>query len=135
EGFLRSETSLIQVAGRAARNINGMVIMYADNITGSIKRTVQETSRRRKLQEEFNRKHGITPQGIKKAIRQGIEDLEEAEDFVAGLTGQNNEDYQIARYISDLEYKMELAARNLQFEEAAKLRDQIKQFKKSLNRR
>jgi len=130
EGFLRSETSLIQTAGRAARNINGTVIMYADNITGSIKRAVDESSRRRKIQLEFNKKYQITPRSIQKAIKEGIEDLAESEQFTISLTGENNEEYEIRKYIAELELKMELAARNLQFEKAAELRDTIKEIKK-----
>jgi len=129
EGFLRSATSLIQVSGRAARNINGTVIMYADTITGSMKKAIAESSRRREIQLEFNRKNKITPRSIEKAIKQGIEDLEEAEVFVAGLTGQDKDEYELSKYISELEYEMELAARNLQFEKAAVLRDKIKELR------
>ncbi|MDD4953763.1 MAG: excinuclease ABC subunit UvrB [Candidatus Omnitrophica bacterium] len=130
EGFLRSATSLIQVGGRAARNINGTVVMYADNITGSMKKAISESSRRRKIQLEFNKKNKITPRGIKKAIREGIEELEEAEVFVQELTGQARDEYELNKYISELEYEMEQAARNLQFEKAASLRDQIKELRK-----
>ena len=130
EGFLRSATSLIQVSGRAARNINGTVIMYADTLTGSIKKAVAESNRRRKIQLEFNAKNKITPRSIQKAIKEGIEDLAQVEEFVANLTGEARDEYELRKYISDLEYSMELAARNLQFEEAAKLRDEIKKMKK-----
>jgi len=129
EGFLRSATSLIQVAGRAARNINGTVIMYADSVTGSMKKAITESNRRRKAQLEFNRKNKITPRSIQKAIKQGIEDLEESEEFVADLTGQSKDEYELNKYVSELEYEMELAARNLQFEKAALLRDKIKELK------
>ncbi|MDD5044161.1 MAG: excinuclease ABC subunit UvrB [Candidatus Omnitrophica bacterium] len=129
EGFLRSATSLIQVAGRAARNINGTVIMYADTMTGSMKKAISESRRRRKLQLDFNQKMKITPRSIVKAIRQGIEDMEEAEGVVVALTGETEEDFQLHSYISGLEYEMELAARNLEFEKAAKLRDEIKAIK------
>ena len=129
EGFLRSATSLIQVAGRAARNINGTVIMYADNITGSMKKAIAESNRRRQIQLEFNKKNSIAPRSIQKAIRQGIEDLQEAEEFVADLTGQERDEYELNRYISELEYEMELSARNLQFEKAAVIRDKIKELK------
>lgn len=132
EGFLRSATSLIQVAGRAARNINGMVIMYADTITGSMEKAIAETNRRRKIQLEFNRKNKITPRSIQKAIRQGIEDLEDAKEFVVGVAGENREEYELRQYISELEYEMELAARNLQFEKAAVLRDEIKELNSKL---
>ncbi len=133
EGFLRSATSLIQVAGRAARNINGTVIMYADTITGSMQKAIAESNRRRKMQLEFNRKHKITPRSIQKAIKQGIEDLEESEEFVADLTGQSKDEYELNKYLSELEYEMELAARNLQFEKAALLRDKIKELKGAIS--
>jgi len=129
EGFLRSATSLIQVGGRAARNINGRVIMYADTMTGSIKKAIAESSRRREIQVEFNNKNKITPRSIQKAIRQGIEDLAEAEEFVAGLTGEAKDEYELNKYIAELEYEMELAARNLQFEKAAVIRDKIKEMR------
>ncbi|MCM8770812.1 MAG: excinuclease ABC subunit UvrB [Candidatus Omnitrophica bacterium] len=129
EGFLRSATSLIQVAGRAARNINGTVIMYADTITDSMRKAIEESKRRRKIQLDFNRKMKITPRSIVKAIKQGIEDLEEAEEKVISFTGQPEEDYELKVFISKLEYEMELAARNLDFEKAAKLRDEIKALK------
>ena len=129
EGFLRSATSLIQVSGRAARNIDGEVIMYADTVTGSMKKAISESTRRRKLQLEFNKKNRITPRSIQKAIKQGIEDLDGAEDLVMELTGENKDEYELNKYISELEYEMELAARNLQFEKAAQLRDKIKELK------
>ncbi|MCX5714192.1 MAG: helicase-related protein, partial [Candidatus Omnitrophica bacterium] len=129
EGFLRSATSLIQVAGRAARNINGTVIMYADTMTGSIKKAVAESNRRRKIQIEFNQKNEITPRSIQKAIKEGIEDLEEVEEFVANLTGEERDKYELRRYVAEMEYEMELAARNLQFEKAAEIRNEIKKFK------
>ena len=134
EGFLRSETSLIQVAGRAARNINGTVIMYADNITGSMKRAIEESSRRRKIQLEFNGKNNITPRSIEKAIKEGIEDLEDAQELVAEAAGENKEEHELNEYISELEYEMELAARNLQFEKAAQIRDKIKELKGAVGR-
>jgi excinuclease ABC subunit B len=129
EGFLRSSTSLIQVAGRAARNINGTVIMYADTATGSMKRAIAESNRRRKIQVEFNQENKITPRSIQKAIREGIEDLEEAEKYVAELTGQERDEYELNKYIAQLQYEMELASRNLQFEKAAAIRDKIKEIK------
>lgn len=129
EGFLRSAASLIQVSGRAARNVNGMVIMYADTITGSMKKAISESQRRREIQLEFNKKHKITPRSIQKAIKEGIADLEEAEEFVQDLTGERKEEYELHKYITELEYEMELAARNLQFEKAAELRDEIKKLR------
>ncbi|MBN1913656.1 MAG: excinuclease ABC subunit UvrB [Candidatus Omnitrophica bacterium] len=133
EGFLRSATSLIQVAGRAARNVNGEVIMYADSITGSMKKAISESNRRRKIQLEFNRKHKITPRSIRKSIRQGIEDLAESQEMVIGLTGQDRQEYELKDFMAELEYEMELAARNLQFEKAAQLRDKLKELNKLKN--
>ncbi len=130
EGFLRSQTSLIQVAGRAARNINGRVIMYADNLTGSLKRAIDETNRRRRLQMDYNKKHGITPQTIKKAIREGIEMLEEAREVEMEAVGVEANEYDVERTIAELEYEMDLAARNLQFERAVFFRDQIAALRK-----
>jgi excinuclease ABC subunit B len=134
EGFLRSATSLIQVGGRAARNINGKVIMYADNLTGSIKKAVSESNRRRKIQLEFNARNKIAPRSIIKAIKSGIEDLVHAEEFVANLTGEERDEFELNKYISELQYEMEMAARNLQFEEAARLRDRIKELKSATGR-
>ena len=129
EGFLRSATSLIQVSGRAARNVDGTVIMYADTITGSMKKAIGESRRRRIKQLEFNRKNNITPRSIDKAIKKGIAELEETEEFVREMTGEAAEEYRLHKYVNDLEYEMELAARNLQFEKAAVLRDKIKEMK------
>ena len=129
EGFLRSATSLIQVSGRAARNINGKVIMYADTVTGSMKKAIQESNRRRVIQLEFNKTNKINPRSIEKAIKEGIEGLGRAEEYVINLTGEEKDEFQLRKYISELEYEMELAARNLQFEKAAGLRDKIKELK------
>ncbi|MBL7197535.1 MAG: excinuclease ABC subunit UvrB [Candidatus Omnitrophica bacterium] len=129
EGFLRSQTSLIQVAGRAARNINGTVIMYADNITKSMKNAIGESERRRKKQIDFNKKYKISPSSIQKEIRQGIEELREAEKLVINVTGETEQEYQLNMIISELEYEMEMAARNLQFEKAALIRDKIHEIK------
>ena len=133
EGFLRSATSLIQVAGRAARNINGQVILYGDNITGSMKRAITETGRRRKIQSEFNRKNKITPRSVRKAIREGIAATQEAEEFVVGRTGQNRKSYDMEVAIAQLQDQMQVLARNLQFEKAAAVRDEIANLKKQLN--
>jgi excinuclease ABC subunit B len=129
EGFLRSTTSLIQVSGRAARNINGCVIMYADTVTGSMRKAVSESDRRRQIQLKFNARNKITPRSISKAIKEGIEDLAQADDFVLNLTQEARDEYELRKYISELQYEMELAARNLQFEKAAVLRDKIKELK------
>jgi excinuclease ABC subunit B len=128
EGFLRSETSLIQTIGRAARNVSGKVILYADSITGSMKRAIAETERRRKLQTEYNKKHHITPKTIKKKI-ESIVDHE--------LKPQVNRDFSelesledIAGYVKQKEKEMKDAARNLEFERAAIIRDEIGELRK-----
>ena len=131
EGFLRTETSLVQTIGRAARNVNGRVIMYADSITGSMKRAIDETDRRRRIQEEYNREHGITPKTVQKGIRDKIEATvaaEETDIFYAGnieeLTEKERKDI-----VSGLEKEMRECAQNLQFERAAQLRDRILEIK------
>ena len=128
EGFLRSATSLIQVSGRAARNINGTVVMYADTLTDSMRKAISESNRRRKIQLEYNREHNITPVSVNKAIKDGIEIYDKAEDYVEGMTGLGKEEYELNRYVSELEYEMELAARNLHFEKAAAIRDKLKEI-------
>jgi len=129
EGFLRSLTSLIQVAGRAARHINGQVIMYGDTVTGSMKKAMEEASRRRKIQLEFNKTHNLTPRSIEKAVRDGIESYKKAREVIAGVVEETDDQYDVTTLIGELQHDMELAARNLQFERAAVLRDQIKELK------
>ncbi|MFH1995692.1 MAG: excinuclease ABC subunit UvrB [Candidatus Omnitrophota bacterium] len=125
EGFLRSQVSLIQVAGRAARNVNGSVIMYADRMTRSMKNAIGEMSRRRKVQAAFNKEHNISPRSVEKAIREGIEAFKKAKDIVIGVVEEDEESYEIDSLIAELQREMELLARNLQFERAAEIRDQI----------
>jgi len=129
EGFLRSGTSLIQVAGRAARNINGEVIFYADNITDSMRSAIETTNERRKRQLEFNKQHGIQPRTIKKAVREGIESYKRAKEIVQDVVTEEAAEYDIYEVIAQLERDMEQAARNLQFEKAIVYRDQIKNLK------
>src|SRR3989339_277562 len=132
QGFLRSKTSLMQVSGRAARNVNGLVIMYADSISEAMADTIKECDRRRKVQIAYNEKNGITPSSIEKAIRDGgIDDLaqEDVGEVIFGVAGQEEEEYALASYIAELEREMELSARNLQFEKAAAIRDKIKEMK------
>jgi len=132
EGFLRSTTSLIQVAGRCARNVNAKVIMYADNITKSMKKAIEESNRRRRIQLEYNRKHNITPQTVKKAIREGIEVyLKEEKELYKRLDIKEKE-LDIIEAIDYLEKEMMIAAKNLQFEKAAQIRDKIKELKQAL---
>lgn len=129
EGFLRSEQALVQTIGRAARHVEGRVIMYADHTTGSMEKAIKETNRRRKIQKDYNKKHGITPQGIKKAIEEGLRELIPKEEKPKlDLKKIPKEEY--APLIKELESQMELAAANLQFEQAALLRDQIEEIKK-----
>ncbi len=132
EGFLRSEQALIQTVGRAARHEQGRVLMYADHVTDSMKRTMDETSRRRKIQEDYNKEHGITPKGIKRAVGKGMRpDLpEEAKRAKLDLKKIPKDEY--GSLIKDLTSQMELAAANLQFETAAELRDIIDDIKKKL---
>ena len=131
EGFLRSQTSLIQTSGRAARNVEGKVIFYADRISKAMKATMSECERRRKIQIKFNEDHHIKPATIKKIVKEGIEDFaaDSAEEVVMRVIGQNKEEYTLSNYITDLERDMETAARNLQFEKAAKIRDKIVELK------
>ena len=129
EGFLRSEQALIQTVGRAARHEQGHVIMYADHITRSMKATMDETTRRREIQEAYNKEHGITPTGISRAIEAGLRpDLpEEAKRAKLDLKKIPKDEYK--SLVKDLSSQMELAAANLQFEQAAELRDLIEEIK------
>ncbi|MDD3088992.1 MAG: excinuclease ABC subunit UvrB [Candidatus Omnitrophica bacterium] len=132
EGFLRSGTSLIQVAGRAARNVNGEVILYADTVTDSMRCMIETTLKRREKQLAFNRENGITPKTIHKAVKEGIEAYRKAKEIVQEAAGETPEEYDVLEVISELEAEMELAARNLQFEKAIVCRDQIARLKKLL---
>jgi excinuclease ABC subunit B len=135
EGYLRSESSLIQTIGRAARHVDGQVIMYADTMTGSMERAIAETYRRRTLQLQYNEQHGIQPRGVQKAIRDisnrvkavAEQAVEYATDGPATLPKE-----EIARLIQDLEVQMRQAAKNLNFEEAAAIRDQVVELKRLL---
>jgi excinuclease ABC subunit B len=145
EGFLRSETSLIQTIGRAARNVDGQVIMYADNVTDSMQKAISETNRRRKLQEEYNIEHGINPQTIRKAVTDILAYLRPAE--TAPVPGSDRRSTrrdatrselaelpadELGRLVRTLEEEMHEAAADLRFEYAARLRDEIKDLKREL---
>jgi excinuclease ABC subunit B len=136
EGFLRSEVSLIQTCGRAARNICGQVIMYADRITKSMQRTIDETNRRRRAQSEFNRAHRITPQSIVKSISTILDTIYEADYVTVPLVSELEVAYgdpsQLHRRIVVLKKEMKAAAAKLEFEHAAELRDQIMKLEKQL---
>jgi excinuclease ABC subunit B len=136
EGFLRSETSIIQTIGRAARNVDGEVILYADELTGSLKRAMKETDRRRVIQVAYNEAHGITPKSVTKEIKDirrmlGGEEKSVEDVLALELTAEPHE---IERVMKEKEYEMKEAARTLDFETAAILRDEIVLLKKELKK-
>lgn len=134
EGFLRSETSLIQTIGRAARNSDGHVIMYADNMTDSMRRAIDETERRRAIQQKYNEEHGITPQTIRKAVRDLISISREISKEEARFEKdpESMDEKELKKLISDVEKQMRRAAADLNFEAAAELRDRLLDLKKHL---
>jgi excinuclease ABC subunit B len=128
EGFLRSDTSLIQMIGRTARNVNAEVKLYADRVTPSMQRAIDETERRRKLQLAFNEEHGITPETIRKAIRSSLEQQVHAHRIAAEVIHTSEGGLDKTELIAELEKEMLAAAEGLEFERAAKLRDRIQQL-------
>jgi excinuclease ABC subunit B len=133
EGFLRSETSLIQTIGRSARNVNAKVILYADKMTESMQRAIEETQRRRKIQEQYNQEHGITPETVKKTIRAGIEAEAAAHRKANAAVGRSDDsEFITAEYIQELEAEMLAAAEALEFERAAQIRDRITRMRDSI---
>ncbi len=132
EGFLRSDRSLIQTCGRAARNLSGRVIMYADTATRSMKKAIDETNRRRVIQDTFNREHGITPESIKKSVQDILSSVYEADYYTVSLAAEEEAAYvkadDIPRRVKQLQKQMQAAARELEFERAAELRDEIKRL-------
>ena len=131
EGFLRSETSLIQTIGRAARNVDGRVILYADRMTGSMERAIAETDRRREKQAAYNREHGITPQTIKRQIADIIADTASRDGVLVEIDAEGSNNlvgHDLRSHIEDLEKKMRAAAADLEFEEAGRLRDEIRRL-------
>ena len=131
EGFLRSERSLIQTIGRAARNVNGTVILYADTVTDSMKRAIGETDRRRRLQAAFNKEHGITPQTIVKSLGSRLVEVYDADYVTVPVVAEQAEKYipeEIPKFVQRLKKEMKRAADNLEFEKAAELRDRIREL-------
>jgi excinuclease ABC subunit B len=147
EGFLRSETSLIQMIGRAARNVNGQVVMYADRVTDSMTRAISETNRRRKLQQEYNAEHGIHPRTVQKAVTDILAELrgeggtpipgggkrkQRAGERARAEQFKDLPPQDLGALIKLLEDEMQEASADLRFEEAARLRDEIKELKREL---
>ena len=136
EGFLRSETSLMQTIGRAARNVNAKVILYADKVTDSMQRAIEETERRRAMQQEYNRQHGITPATVRKSIRAGIEAEAAAHAQANAAVGRSDDsDIITEEFINELQAEMLAAAEALEFERAAALRDRIEQIRDSIGKK
>ncbi|MBM4093540.1 MAG: excinuclease ABC subunit UvrB [Planctomycetes bacterium] len=136
EGFLRSETSLIQTIGRAARNVNAKVVLYADKTSDAMRAAIEETNRRRALQEAYNQQHGITPETIRKNVRAGIESDAAAHRAANAAVGQAAEEqYVTSEYIHELETEMMSAAEQLEFEKAAALRDRIMQLREFMGQK
>ena len=131
EGFLRSATSLIQTIGRCARNVDAEVFLYADKVTAAMQQAMDETSRRRLLQEAYNREHGITPESVHKAIRKGLEDIVASRKTAREAIKASEEAYDLTESVVDLERQMLEAAEALEFEKAAAIRDRIKKLKES----
>ncbi|MDD3295660.1 MAG: helicase-related protein, partial [Geobacteraceae bacterium] len=132
EGFLRSTRSLIQTCGRAARNVSGRVIMYADNVTGSMRECIDETERRRAIQSAFNLEHDITPQTVKKGLRSILESIEEHDYVTVARVAEETEEYvspeKTPGLVKKLRKEMLAAAKELEFEKAAALRDRIRRL-------
>jgi excinuclease ABC subunit B len=135
EGFLRSERALIQTCGRAARNVAGKVLMYAETVTPSMSRAIEESNRRRKIQAEYNRVHGITPESIKKAIHDVLGSVYEADYYTVPVVREETEGYlsprEVPKAIRQLKKEMRKAAEQLEFEQAAELRDRIQRLQEA----
>ncbi len=137
EGFLRTPSALIQIMGRAARNVDGRVIMYADRVTDSMEKAISETNRRREIQEAYNQEHGITPTTIQKAVQDTVraimETQQDARSMVADIAG-GADAAELEAVIEDKEAEMLEASGRLEFEEAARLRDEISELRRLLKR-
>ncbi|MFA4943726.1 MAG: excinuclease ABC subunit UvrB [Lentisphaeria bacterium] len=131
EGFLRSETALVQTAGRAARNVNGRVILYADSVTESMRRAIAATQGRRERQLRYNAEHGITPRTVARAVQASLHLYEEAAETAAKVVAEGGGDYDLTETVRRLEAEMQAAAEALEFERAAMLRDQLRELRKS----
>ena len=129
QGFLRNETSLIQTVGRAARNAEGRVIMYADEISPAMRAAIDETKRRREIQQKYNKEHGITPKTIKKSVRDVIEATKPAEEDMSDKKPVEMTKKELMDYVKKLEKEMKKAAADLQFERAAMLRDMVFEYR------
>ncbi len=132
EGYLRSGGSLVQTIGRAARHIDGRVIMYADNVTASMRYAIDETTRRRAIQQSYNTEHGISPEGITKAIRDITDQMKKVAEEKTGYTVKSMPKDEMMRLVKDLETQMKSAAKSLEFERAALLRDQVVELRKAM---
>jgi excinuclease ABC subunit B len=131
EGYLRSETSLIQTAGRAARHVNGEVLLFADTMTGSIRRLLEVTRERREKQMAYNRANGITPQSVRRGIQESLHSVAQAREVAERVVKAGGQDLDVTELLSDLEKEMWEAAKNLEYEKAALLRDQIGELKRT----
>ena len=130
EGFLRSETSLIQTAGRAARHVNGEVVLFADDVTDSIQKLLDISSYRREKQVEHNEAHGITPQSVKRAVQETLRVTVDGREVNSSVVKESGTDFDVLEVLRELEEEMQEAAVALEFERAALLRDQIGELKK-----
>ena len=135
EGFLRSDSALIQTIGRAARHVEGKVIMYADNMTGSMQKAIEETYRRREIQQKYNQDHNITPKGIAKEISQGLRAIIPEKEKSKKLDLKKIPREELPQIVKELSSQMQMAAANLEFERAAELRDQIEDIKLALEKK
>ena len=130
EGFLRSDTSLIQTAGRAARHEHGEVVLFADTLTGSIKKLLSITEFRRKRQKAHNKKHGITPQGVRRAVQESLQTAVHGKELETNLVRETSSDLDVLSVLRELEEEMQEASGKLEYERAALLRDQINELNK-----
>jgi len=129
EGYLRSQTSLIQTAGRAARHVNGHVVLFADTVTKSMEKLISISEYRRSRQMEYNEKHGITPRSVQRAVQESLHTLLKAREVEESVIRESGGDFNLSEVLRELQQEMEVAAANLEYEKAALLRDQIMELK------